>query len=69
MAQENYVERVLSSLSSQTREDLRAHLSYLDSILEQIDNVPSPEKESLLVELILKGRDKPAQEDIAQSSV
>jgi hypothetical protein len=69
MAQENYVEHVLSSLSSQTREDLQAHLSHLNSILDQIDNVPSPEKESLLVELILKGPDKPTHEDIAQPSV
>jgi len=69
MAQENYVERVFASLSSQRREDLRAHLSYLDSILDQIENVPSPHKESLLVELILKGQDKPTQEDVAQSSV
>jgi hypothetical protein len=69
MAQENYVERVLSSLSSQPREDLRAHLAHLDGILEQINNVPSPEKESLLVELILKGHDKPSQQNITQSSV
>jgi hypothetical protein len=69
MAQENYVERVLSSLSSQTREDLRAHLSQLDAILDQIDNVPSPEKESLLVKLVLRGRGKPSQQDRAQSSV
>lgn len=69
MAQENYVERVLSSLSSQNKEDLRAHLTHLDEILDRIDNVPSPEKESLLVELILKGRDKPAQQDVAQSSL
>jgi hypothetical protein len=69
MAQEKYVERVLSSLSSQNKEDLRAHLTHLDEILDRIDNVPSPEKESLLVELILKGRDKPAQPDITQSSL
>ena len=56
MVQENYVEHVLSSLSAKTREDLREHLDYLDKILERIDKVPSPEKESLLVELILKGR-------------
>jgi hypothetical protein len=54
MAQESYVEHVLSSLSSQTREDLQAHLNHLDAILEQIDAVPSPEKEALLLELILK---------------
>ena len=69
MAQANYVERVLSSLSTQNKEDLRAHLTHLDEILDRIDNVPSPEKESLLVELILKGLDKPTQQDIAQSSL
>lgn len=68
MVQENYVEHVLSSLSAKTREDLRAHLDYLDKILERIDKVPSPEKELLLVELILKGREKPAQFDIGQSA-
>ena len=69
MAQENYVEHVLSSLSSQTRADLRAHLSRLDAILERIENVPSPEKESLLVELILRGQETLTQEDRDQSSV
>ncbi len=69
MTQENYVEHVLSSLSSQTREELRAHLNHLDAILDQIDKVPSPKKESLLVELLFKGRDTPMREDIAQSSV
>jgi hypothetical protein len=69
MAQENYIEHVLSSLSSQRREDLQEHLHHLDSILERIDKVPSPEKESLLVELILKGREKPTQFDIGQSAV
>ena len=69
MAQENYVERVLSSLSSQNKEDLRAHLTHLDEILDRIDNVRSPEKESLLVELILKDLNKPTQQDIAQSSL
>ncbi len=68
MAQENYVEHVLSSLSSQTREDLQEHLNHLDSILERIDKVPSPEKESLLVELILKGRDSSTHHDIGQSA-
>lgn len=69
MSQENYVERVLSSLSSKKREDLRAHLAHLDDILERLSDVPSPEKESLLVELILRGQDNPARQDIAQSSV
>jgi hypothetical protein len=69
MAQENYVERVLSSLSSQSREDLRARLMYLDEILERITKVPSPEKESLLVDLILRGQDRPSQLDVAQSSL
>jgi hypothetical protein len=68
MAQEKYVEHVLSTLSSQTREDLQAHLNYLDAILDQIDSVPSPEKESLLVDLILRGQDKPARQDDAQLS-
>lgn len=69
MVQENYVERVLSSLSSQNREDLRAHLTHLDEILDRIDNIPSPEKEHVLVELLLKGREKPSQDYVAQSSL
>jgi hypothetical protein len=68
MVLENYVEHVLSSLSSRTREDLQEHLHHLDTILERIEEVPSPEKESLLVELILKGREKPTQLDIGQSA-
>jgi hypothetical protein len=69
MAQENYVELVLSSLSSQTREDLQAHLCHLDAILDKIDKVPSPEKESLLVELILREPHKPTHQDIPYASV
>lgn len=69
MTQENYVEYVLSSLSLQTREDLQSHLSHLDEILEQIDKVPSPEKEALLVELILRGPEKPVHHEAAQPSV
>jgi hypothetical protein len=69
MAQENYVEHVLSSLSSQTREDLQSHLNHIEAILEQIDKVPSPEKEFLLVDLILHGRENPRREELFQPSV
>jgi hypothetical protein len=53
MISENYVEHVLTSLCQKPREDLQSHLNRLDTILEKVNQLPSPEKESLLVQLIL----------------
>ncbi len=53
MTSESYVEQVLTSLSLKPREDLQEHFNRLDTILARIEGVPSPEKEELLVELIL----------------
>lgn len=69
MTQEHYVERVLSSLSLQPQEDLQARLNHLNHILELIENVPSPEKESLLVELILNPWQRPEETEGAHSSL
>lgn len=57
MTSESYVEQVLTSLSLKPREDLQEHFNRLDTILARIEGVPSPEKEELLVELILAPRE------------
>jgi hypothetical protein len=69
MAHEQYVERVLSSLSLQSKEDLQVYLNRLNSILEKIEKVESPEKESLLVHLILQPHERPSDSEPLQSSV
>lgn len=68
MAQEHYVEQVFASLSRTPHEDLQAHLNHLDYILERIEKVPSPEKESLLVELILTPWRRPEETEGVHSS-
>lgn len=68
MKPENYVEHVLTSLSHQPREDLQAHLNRLNEILNRIEGVPSPEKESLLVELILAPTERTTEAESFHSS-
>ena len=62
MSPENYVEHVLASLSQRPSQDLQAHLNRLDYILKRVADVPSPEKEELLVELVLHGEERPESE-------
>jgi hypothetical protein len=69
MAHEQYIERVLSSLSLQSKEELQAHLNRLDSILERISDVQSPEKESLLLRLILQPHEQTTDHEPLQSPV
>ena len=69
MPSENYVEHVLSSLSQQPREDLQAHLNRLAMILDRIDKVASPEKEALLVQLILEPGEKHQETESFHSSL
>jgi prefoldin subunit 5 len=69
MAHEQYIERVLSSLSHQSNEELQAQLNRLDSILEQIEKIESPDKEALLVHLILQPHERPTSSEPLQSSV
>ena len=69
MAHEQYVKRVLSSLSLQSKEDLQINLNRLNSILGKIEKVESPEKESLLVHLILQPHERPSDNEPLQSSV
>lgn len=68
MTSENYVEHVLSSLALKPREDLQEHFNRLDMILARIAGLPSPEKEDLLVELILAPREKHHEAQGAHSS-
>lgn len=68
MTSESYVEHVLASLSQKPRKDLQEHFSRLDSILARIEGVPSPEKEDLLVELILAPREKRHETESIHSS-
>jgi hypothetical protein len=68
MTSENYIEHVLSSLSLKPREDLQEHLSRLDSILARIEDVPSPEKEDLLIELILTPQGRASEAEHFHSS-
>lgn len=69
MAHEQYIERILSSLSQRSTQDLQSHLNRLDSILEQIKNVKSPDKEALLVHLILQPQERTEDSEPLQSSV
>ena len=69
MAHEQYIEHVLSSLSEKSKKDLQTHLNRLDCILEQIEKVQSPEKESLLVHLILYPYDQPIESEQFHSSL
>ena len=61
----------LRGVSYGTRKLRRARplLSLIEAILAQIDKVPSPEKEFLLVDLILHGRENPRREELFQPSV
>lgn len=68
MKSENYVEHVITSLSQQPREDLQAHLNRLNTILSRIEGLPSPEKESLLVELILAPTESSTEAESFHSS-
>jgi hypothetical protein len=68
MTSESYVEHVLSSLSQKPREDLQEHFNRLDSILARIEGVPSPEKEDLLVQLILAPWEKHQETESIHSS-
>jgi hypothetical protein len=54
-----YIERVISELATKSGEERRSHYQHLDWILQQIEGVPSPEKESLLVYLITSTPDRP----------
>jgi hypothetical protein len=69
MAHEQYVEHILSSLSQRSTQDLQSHLHRLDSILEQIEKVESPEKEALLVRLILQPHERSGDSEPLQSSL
>jgi hypothetical protein len=69
MAHEQYIERVLSSLSLQSKDKLRSQLNRLDSILERIEKVPSPEKESLLVHLLLNTEERRGDSEPVHSSL
>lgn len=53
---EAYIERILSDLGHENSEEHHSHFEYLDWILDKIDGVPSPEKETLLVQLLLSTR-------------
>ena len=47
-----YVKRVISELRKKSDDERTSHFQRLDWILEQIAHVPSPQKESLLVQLM-----------------
>ena len=47
-----YIERIVSDLHLENTEEHSSHFDHLDWILGRIEGVPSPEKESLLVDLL-----------------
>jgi hypothetical protein len=64
-----YIERVISELANKSAADRRSHYQHLDWILQQIEEVPSPEKESLLVYLITSTPDRSIEGERLHSSI
>lgn len=48
-----FVEKALRDFKARVPDCIELHDAHLDSILEQVQKLPSPEKEARLVELIL----------------
>lgn len=65
----SYVEHVITELSQRSSSELQSHFQHLDWILKKIENVPSPEKEALLVRLLTASHVDISNEDQPQSSL
>ena len=64
-----YIEQILSDLDQESCEEHHSHFDYLDWILGKIDGVPSPERESLLVQLLMSAHVRGFDSHRPQSSL
>jgi phage regulator Rha-like protein len=62
MATNSFIERALAEIASQSKADLISRYNRLERILQQIENVPSPDKEALLVRLITQTPEEKGEE-------
>ena len=68
MTNNSFIERALTEISSKSKVDLLSHFNRLARIFRQIENLPSPEKEALLVRLITQQSEERGEEQ-PQSSL
>lgn len=62
MDNSSFVERALADINRKPQSEIASHFQHLEWILRQIEDLPSPEKEDILVRLILTSVTKKVEE-------